>query len=158
MPKKSPPATKAAKNASGNNDLVDRCQKCQARCCRYVMIPFDTPRKKSDFDELRWLAAHRNVGICRSGHDWYIRFDSRCRFLNRHYLCSHYEGRFDICRNYDPEVCEGTDLPHEIDHEYNTLEEFDRYLKQRFSRSKKGRRARSRATKKNRPKKPATRE
>lgn len=34
------------------------CDYCSAKCCRYFAFPIDRPKKRQDFDYLRWFMLH----------------------------------------------------------------------------------------------------
>jgi uncharacterized protein len=44
-----------------------------------VSVPIDTPEDLSDFDDLRWYIAHRDVLVYKKGAQWYVHFNSMCK-------------------------------------------------------------------------------
>ncbi len=122
-------------------------EKCQARCCKYVTVKIDAPRYKCDIDEIRWFLAHESLAIVIESRLWYLQFDTRCKFLGESNLCSNYENRFDVCREYDVNNCEGTDGEPPI--VFRTVEEFDAFIERR----KQGRKRRAAAKSKRNSKK-----
>jgi len=114
------------------------CQKCGAKCCRYVALEIDKPKKKSDFQNIRWYVAHSGVWVYVDDGEWHLAFDAVCDHLDENNRCTIYDERPDICRQYSGDTCEGTgDLSHQ--HEFHTVEEVEEYLKTRKKKKKKRR-------------------
>jgi Fe-S-cluster containining protein len=81
------------------------CEGCD-HCCRYIALQIDTPRKKADFENIRWYLLHRSVSIVIDWDGaWILQFDTPCDWLVDG-KCTHYELRPEICREYDPKECE----------------------------------------------------
>jgi hypothetical protein len=101
-------------------------------------LQIDTPRSRSDFEQLRWYIAHEKVSIFKEKRKWFLEVGNGCRFLTGDHECSIYEKRPDVCREHDTETCErDNDL---FDHElfFDELEALDSYIAARFG-PKKGR-------------------
>ena len=90
-------------------DLTDikqnPCAGCSL-CCRYIAMEIDRPEEKKDVEQIRWFLLHKNVWIFID-HDssWNIQFNTPCEKLDGH-LCSIYETRPQICRDYSVDSCE----------------------------------------------------
>ena len=86
-------------------DEKNPCAGCSL-CCRYIAMEIDKPTTKKDVDQIRWFLIHKNVWVFID-HDktWNIQFNTPCEKLDGH-LCSIYEKRPQICRNYSVETCE----------------------------------------------------
>jgi len=109
---------------------VRRCaERCGAKCCKYVTVKIDAPRTKCDFDEIRWFLAHEDVSVIIESRLWYVQFDTRCEFLTRSNLCSNYENRFDVCREYAMDNCDDSDA--EPPTVFRRIEEFDKFIEKR---------------------------
>lgn len=81
------------------------CEGCSL-CCRYVALEIDKPTTKSDMDQIRWYLIHKNVWVfVDNDNTWNIQFNTPCEKLDKH-LCSIYETRPQICRDYSTENCE----------------------------------------------------
>jgi len=99
LPSLSPPP--AGSTASG----VNPCAGCD-RCCQYVALEIDKPVTRKDFDQIRWYVLHRGVSVyIDAQRDWYIQFETKCDWLTDG-VCTHYELRPQLCRDYSIETCE----------------------------------------------------
>lgn len=120
-----------------------RCRRC-AKCCGYVCIQIDAPRRRADFEEFAWLLAHRGVSIRVEKRSWFVLVETPCRFLNRQNHCNMYEGRPATCQRYSPEHCDFGNTPGEkdtdADHVFATLDELRAYRDDRFPLKQRKRR------------------
>ena len=66
----------------------------------------DKPSTKRDYDDIRWYLMHENIIVFVEEGDWYIQFQTRCRNLGADNLCTIYETRPEICREYQPRDCD----------------------------------------------------
>lgn len=84
------------------------CVKCHG-CCMYVTVPLDYPRSNDQKDMFRWYLLHRNVEIYID-HDkeWHILFKTPCDKLLSNGMCSIYETRPQICKDYSADSCSRT--------------------------------------------------
>lgn len=82
------------------------CEHCAAACCRYIALPLDRPRTRRDYDDIRWYVMHEGVSVFVEDGDWYVQFQTRCRNLRPDNLCSIYDTRPAICRDYEPGDCD----------------------------------------------------
>ncbi|NIR03500.1 MAG: YkgJ family cysteine cluster protein [Gemmatimonadales bacterium] len=134
MPKASVPA-----------DQRHICQKlCKARCCRYITVQIKAPRLKADFDEIGWFLAHENISVYFHGRRWHVEVRTRCEHLTRSNLCSAYETRPLVCRDYDIEACEYPARPRHDLH-FDTQQEFEGWWARKRERERRRRRKRARA-------------
>ena len=107
------------------------CLDCAAQCCRYVAIQIDTPRRKRDYDHIRWYLLHEKVNVFKAhdGH-WYLEFETNCTELLPAHLCGIYRSRPRLCREHGDEhgECEftGEGEPHVL--HFATAEKFEEYL------------------------------
>lgn len=84
------------------------CPPC-GRCCRYVALGIDAPGTVKAVSMALWFVYHRNVSIYQSHEgDWFLLVPAACDNLKPDGLCSVYEDRPLICRDYDVDGCEGT--------------------------------------------------
>jgi uncharacterized protein len=115
---------------------VNKCTQCNALCCKHVAIQIDTPKKKQDFDYIRWYLLHEKVWVSIDlDGKWLLEFRTPCSMLTSSNTCGCYDTRPTICRNYpsDDEFCEGeTDLP-AYRHLFTCLEDFEAYQQRNAS-------------------------
>ena len=77
------------------------CKECGGKCCDYVAIEIDRPRKKADYDHIRWYLAHEKVHVFVDHEKkWYVQFLSTCRHKNKSNKCDIYEERPSICSEH----------------------------------------------------------
>ncbi len=131
--------TKKKKQRKGNP-----CFNCNAICCRYVALPIDEPETKGDFDDIRWYIAHRGVWVFVEDGDWYVCFQSKCKYLDKNNRCTIYENRPRICRNYKTDSCEFLGEGEAYEKKFTKPEDIEEYAKQFFAEK----RAKSRRRKK----------
>lgn len=131
------------KKITKKRKLKNQCKSC-ARCCNYVCVEIDAPRRRSDFEEIAWLLAHRGVCIRVEKRSWYVLVDTPCRYLNKQKRCKIYEGRPTICKRYSPGTCDYNTRPGErdldADHIFFNLDELRSYRDERFPIKRRRRR------------------
>ena len=104
------------------------CLGCE-HCCKYVALEIDKPEDKSDFEQIRWFLAHKDVWVFIDHDDsWNVQFNTRCEKLGDG-LCSIYDSRPEICRGYSPGECEKYGLGNSSKKIWKSLEEFEIWLK-----------------------------
>ncbi len=82
------------------------CRGCVAHCCRYISVEIDPPSAKWQYDQVYWMLLHENVAVYQEREGgWYVEFTTRCRALTEKNLCSRYETRPQLCRDYSNESC-----------------------------------------------------
>jgi Fe-S-cluster containining protein len=123
------------------------CHKCQAACCRYLALPIDKPKSRSDYDDIRWYLTHKDVSVFVEEGDWYINFNADCRHIDGKHRCAIYDHRPKICRGYSTHDCDHTS--DEYDHElhFTNDRQMEEYMKVRFDNMKLSRK-KSKAKKK----------
>jgi len=85
------------------------CEHCTAKCCRYFALPLETPTDRSDFGFLRWYLLHARATVFVEDGTWYLMVHTDCRHLRPDHLCSAYETRPQVCRDYTTDNCEYED-------------------------------------------------
>ncbi len=113
---------------------MDPCTKCDAKCCRYFALQIDTPKSKSDFENIRWYLAHKGVSVFIEKRKWYLDIANECRYLTKDHRCRVYDKRPLVCREHSPGTCELVSGDFGHDRAFRNMEEFDRYLAERFKR------------------------
>ncbi len=85
------------------------CQYCNARCCRYFALPIETPKKRADFEYIRWYLSHDRATVFTEDGQWYLLVHTVCKHLLDDNRCGIYETRPQICREYSTDDCEYDD-------------------------------------------------
>ncbi|CAK0738914.1 conserved hypothetical protein [Gammaproteobacteria bacterium] len=102
------------------------CHDC-AKCCMHINHEVDAPENDEDCDYIIWFLLHENVSIWIDDDNvWFVEFRTPCKAL-KDGLCSIYEKRPQVCREYLQDSCLNTDLDDDII--FNTPEEFLDYMK-----------------------------
>jgi uncharacterized protein len=99
------------KNPSKEKTSSPDCSTCNGLCCRHIAMHLDTPKTKTDWDNLRWYLLHEKVRV-GVDHDknWLIEFLSSCRYLRPDHKCGIYEKRPRICKIFPgSDTCEHHD-------------------------------------------------
>lgn len=105
------------------------CQGCVAHCCRYITVEIDKPEAKWQYDQIYWMLLHQDVSVYQElSGEWFVEFTTRCSALNERNLCSIYEDRPQLCRDYSNESCQvwNNDPLYKV--HFADAESFARYL------------------------------
>ena len=117
-------------------DNLQVCLDCGSMCCTYFCLEIDAPRSRNDFEDIKWYVCHKNTKVYRSDGTWHLLVENRCKNLAEDGTCTDYDNRPAICREYDPENCEGSgDFDYDL--MFERPEEVEDYLRERFSGSRK---------------------
>ncbi|MFC1809599.1 YkgJ family cysteine cluster protein [Candidatus Omnitrophota bacterium] len=112
------------------------CRKCTGECCRYFGLQIDTPRRKSDFENIRWYLAHKKTAVFVEKRKWFLELFERCRYLTKDHKCKIYHKRPLLCKEHSHHNCEFHGEKEDHDLHFKSLEEFDRYLTDRFKKKR----------------------
>ncbi len=85
------------------------CDYCTAKCCRYFALPIDKPKKRKDYDYIRWYLLHGRASVFTDEGTWYLLVQTVCEHLRDNNLCGIYDTRPQICRDYSTKNCEYED-------------------------------------------------
>ena len=107
------------------------CEYCIAKCCRYFALPLDTPKRRKDFDTLRWFLLHDKTSIFVEKGTWYLQVHTECRELRSDHLCGIYETRPQICRSHSTVNCEYED-DWVYDLFFEAPQQLEEYIEARF--------------------------
>jgi Fe-S-cluster containining protein len=105
------------------------CPACNGLCCRHIALEIDKPKRKADFENIRWYLMHETVkvGIDHDG-GWLIEVPVSCRHLKDH-ACTIYKKRPDICKEYPgDDWCEHEDKSSPYKVLFADDAAFERYL------------------------------
>ena len=122
------PATRTEPNPNENSPEINKklCEGC-AKCCVHVNHEIDPPRNDEDCDYIIWFLLHENITVwVDDEHVWYIEFKTPCKALQDE-LCSIYERRPQVCREYSQVNCLNTNLDDDIT--FHSPEEFLTYVR-----------------------------
>ena len=108
------------------------CKICRAQCCQYYALEIDTPRSYEDFDQIKWFLVHQKTKVFVEKRKWFLEIYENCRYLARNHTCKIYAKRPKICREHSHTECEFHGERSDHDLHFQSIEEFDRYLKKRF--------------------------
>ncbi|MEQ8351536.1 MAG: YkgJ family cysteine cluster protein [Leptospiraceae bacterium] len=116
-------------------DQTEICLKCHG-CCMYITVPLEYPRSNDQRDLYTWYLLHRNVEIYID-HDktWAIIFKTPCDKLLANGMCSIYETRPQLCRDYSPDGCSRVGKDHL--YLFQTPAEMNAYLDRNKKKSSK---------------------
>jgi len=107
------------------------CDVCRGQCCKHVAMEIDTPTCKQDYDNIRWFLVHQNVQVyVEPDKSWGIEFITPCSRLTRDNLCSDYDNRPRLCRQYPGKDTECEFVSEEKHYKklFTTAEEFESWL------------------------------
>ncbi|MCS7204127.1 MAG: YkgJ family cysteine cluster protein [Leptospiraceae bacterium] len=83
----------------------EKCILCHG-CCMYITVPLDPPDNEETIENYLWYLYHRNIEVYLDHNDqWQLLVKTPCENLLPNGLCSIYEKRPKICREYDPSSC-----------------------------------------------------
>jgi Fe-S-cluster containining protein len=113
---------------------TNKCQKCNALCCKHVAIAIDTPENEEDYDNIRWYLLHKNIWVMIDHADvWVAVFNTPCRHITKKHTCGDYKNRPKICKDYpgENELCEGETDEKAYKTLFRTVRDFEKYLKRK---------------------------
>ena len=109
------------------------CDNCpDSSCCKDVTVEIDDPEDFEDWDEIRWMVAHKNVSVYRDDEeDWLVEFKTPCDKLDESGKCTVYDKRPKTCKEHPEANCvhNGEDDDDEI--RFNTMEEVEKYVREK---------------------------
>ena len=115
---------KPDRNELGADEVL--CSYCPAKCCCYFALPIETPEDWKDFEFIRWYLLHERATVFIDDDSWYLLVHNRCKHLGEDNLCTCYETRPQICRDYTTENCEYEDT-WVYDNYWETAEQVEEY-------------------------------
>ena len=111
------------------------CEKCEGKCCKYVILEIDTPETKKDFEDVKWFVCHKNVNVFVDDEDnWNLEFLTPCEFLGKKNKCGIYERRPKICRKYDTEECLFHNGNYKQKYTFEKIEDVEKYVEEVFNK------------------------
>ena len=95
-------------------------EKCTKLCTQsYCCITINQKIENIDYDQMLWQIAHDNIELFVAGNppQWFLLVHTRCSKLNEYNLCTIYEDRPKVCKEYSNVGCE-YDMP--LDEKFNS--------------------------------------
>ena len=77
--------TKPAREELKSGEVL--CDYCTAKCCRYFALPIDTPKKRRDYEFMRWYLLHDRASIFTENDTWYLLVHTTCKHLMDDHRC-----------------------------------------------------------------------
>ena len=104
------------------------CHDCDD-CCRYIALEIDRPTNINDYQNIIWFLLHENVNIYIDwDNDWFLEFNTKCLAL-KNKLCSVYEKRPSMCRQYKQEECTKYNTEKPEKYYFHDIGSLKRYLR-----------------------------
>ena len=115
------------------DDMTESCKTCTGQCCRYITVPFGPATTEKQFDDMRWYLSHEDVCVFEEKELWYVSIKTVCKYLAPDTnICLNYEDRPQICRDFDPAICEHNCDRYGFDLQFYTDKEMKEYIKLKF--------------------------
>jgi len=105
------------------------CKDCDGKCCNYITIQIDTPKKEIDFEELKWFLCHEGITVyIDNDGDWCVEVITNCKNLDKENKCKIYKTRPKVCSDHHTHECEAN-LEHGdyFKKIFKTMEDIDNY-------------------------------
>ncbi|MBE7413019.1 MAG: YkgJ family cysteine cluster protein [Leptospiraceae bacterium] len=121
-----------------NEDKMTETEICLAchGCCNYVSVEIEFPKNKETLDHYTWYLHHKNVQIyIDNDNAWNLLFITPCVQLQPNGMCSIYETRPNLCREYSAKSCSRTGKDHKF--LFETPDAMLDYLKELKEKKKK---------------------
>ena len=103
------------------------CEECGGECCRKLAVEIETPRRKGDFEDIKWYMYHPGtyVYIDVNGK-WCLQWNIKCKHL-KNGRCMIYEKRPPVCRIANVKECEKNEKDVRVF--FNNVEELEKWMK-----------------------------
>ena len=116
--------------------MEEKCENCDAKCCKYVTLDIDSPEALDDFENIKWYAAHENVEVYVDFEGvWNVRFITRCEKLDKNNKCVCYDKRPEVCKEFSVAECSMNDENGDL-LVLKSLEDVEEYIKNVFLKGK----------------------
>lgn len=110
---------------------MKNCRECEQECCRSVIVGLDRPIVKRDWEDIKWMVAHRNVYVLIDDEDdWCIEFLTDCEMLGKDGLCAIYHKKPAICTEYDHKDCYVNSEGEYFKVLFKTVDDVEKYLEE----------------------------
>ena len=106
------------------------CDMCpESDCCTELSIELAPPATFEDWEEIRWMVAHKNVLVAQQQDgSWVTVFKTPCEKLLPGGNCGVYKTRPLICQEYPIEVCPKNGTGPSWVLSFSSMEEVDDYM------------------------------
>ena len=88
-------------------------------------------------NKIKDIKKNPNVSVFVDEGDWFVQFNSRCKYLDKDNRCRIYERRPRICRKYSIKNCEFTGDGEAHDLEFKTLKQIEAYANKKLGKKDK---------------------
>ena len=126
-------------NQAGNIEIDNKCSKCTGSiCCNSINQKIPTPKSKEDFDHLLWQVSHENINLFKDADGWFLHIFSNCSHLRPGGVCSIYDSRPWVCREYNNDFCEFDEsIKDASELWFSSHKKLDKYCRKRFKKWRK---------------------
>lgn len=110
------------------------CSQCpDASCCLDLTIEIDNPISLEDWDEIRWMTAHKNVSVVLgSDGNFAVVFNTPCEKLLSNGKCGIYSSRPETCARYPVESCQQNGDGDLYTLRFDKIEDVDVHIKEKI--------------------------
>ena len=122
-----------------NVTIDNKCGKCtKSICCNSINQKIPTPKSKEDFDHLLWQVSHENINVFKDADGWFLHIFTNCSHLLPGGVCSIYENRPWVCREYTNDFCEFDEsIKDASELWFSSHKKLEKYCRKRFKKWKK---------------------
>ena len=116
--------------------MESKCESCNSKCCRYIVLDIETPEMLSDFENIKWYVSHENVQVfvdCEGF--WNLKFITKCKHLTKFNRCNIYKTRPEVCREFSPKTCSENNENENI-LTFDEIGDVEIYIKDIFSKKR----------------------
>ena len=120
-------------------EIDTKCQKCtQSICCNSINQKIKAPKTKEDFDHLLWQISHEGISVFKDSDGWFLHILTHCSHLLPGGVCSIYDSRPWVCREYTNDYCEFDESIEEAsEYWFSSHKQLEKYCRKRFKKWKK---------------------
>ena len=117
-------------------NIDKKCVQCtKSICCNSINQKIPSPKTREDFDHLLWQVSHENINVFKDADGWFLYIRSNCNHLLAGGICSIYESRPWVCREYSNEFCEyDTSIKETSELWFASHNDLEKYCRKRFSK------------------------
>ncbi|OIO37668.1 MAG: hypothetical protein AUJ75_03740 [Candidatus Omnitrophica bacterium CG1_02_49_10] len=112
---------------------INKCNVCEARCCKHVATEIDKPDSKGELNDIKWYLCHEDVRVFVEKGSWYLGVGTKCKYVTPEHRCAIYKKRPRICANYGVDNiageydCELGSGEYDHSHNFYEPEDIDKY-------------------------------
>ena len=120
-------------------EIDKKCKKCtQSICCNSINQKIKAPKTKEDFDHLLWQVSHEGISVFKDSDGWFLHILTGCSHLLPGGVCSIYDNRPWVCREYTNDFCElDESIEDASEYWFSNHKQLEKYCRKRFKKWKK---------------------